>query len=60
LGSSHTAPCGTVVPARPPTHYRDVSGEAEGSQWAKGYKKVGTWVVVRTRYWFLGTQNLKG
>ncbi len=50
LGSSHTAPCGTAVPARPPTHWPHARESSEKPQWPNGPTKWGTGVLVLKRY----------
>jgi hypothetical protein len=46
LGSSHTAPYGAAVPARPPTRCSYPKVTAEKAQWSKGANLQGTRVVV--------------
>ena len=44
--SSHTAPCGAAVPARPPTRYWEIKGRVRLAQWIIGARKLGTGVLV--------------
>src|SRR5271168_3031750 len=46
LGSSHTAPCGAAVPARPPTRSSDLTRPHPSSPWAARLIPPGTRVVV--------------
>src|ERR1700720_4468194 len=55
LGSSHTTPCGAVVPARPPTRSSDITGRVCAAQWAGGATQRGTRVVVLGLYSFFRT-----
>jgi hypothetical protein len=50
LGSSHTAPCGAAVPARPPTRSSDITHLHWGPQWVARATRRGTRVVVQRRY----------
>ena len=47
LGSSHTAPCGTAGPARPPTHRKSrLAALPLLEQWPNSPTKQGTGVLV--------------
>jgi hypothetical protein len=48
LGSSHTAPCGAAVPARPPTRSSETTHLHCTSQWVRRATRQGTRVVVQT------------
>jgi len=50
LGGSHTAPRGTVVPARPPTRRTPESGRDLTYPMVRWPQNLGTWVLVRKRY----------
>ena len=47
LGSSHTAPCGAAVPARPPTRSSETTHLDCTSQWVPRATRRSTWVVVQ-------------
>jgi hypothetical protein len=47
LGSSHTAPCGAAVPARPPTRSSETTHLLCTPQWVRRATRQGTWVVVQ-------------
>jgi hypothetical protein len=55
LGSSHTTPCGAVVPARPPTRSSHTTGRVCAAQWARGATEHGTRVLVLELYSFFRT-----
>jgi hypothetical protein len=48
LGSSHTAPCGAAVPARPPTRSSETTHLHCAPQWVRRATGRGTRVVVQT------------
>ena len=48
LGSSHTAPCGTAVPARPPTRSSETTHLDCTPQWVPRATRRGTTVVVQS------------
>jgi len=47
LGSSHTAPCGAAVPARPPTRSSEPTHLHCALQWVRRATRRGTSVVVQ-------------
>jgi hypothetical protein len=50
LGSSHTAPCGAAVPARPPTRSSETTHLHCTPQWVRRATGRGTRVVVQTAF----------
>ena len=52
LGSSHTAPCGAAVPARPPTRSSETTHLPCTPQWVRRATRRGTSVVVQKALFF--------
>jgi hypothetical protein len=58
LGSSHTAPCGAAVPARPPTRSSETTHPHGAPQWVRRATRRSTSVVVQRAPFFLRSPQL--